>query len=575
MNKVPYNFHYSPDYEQFRVFYEKFHYYFSPLCRVDTLGEIDRTDGLLKVRRISDSSFEIHFKSSIWERKISYVNFLPDRIEYYVKVRGRGQVGRVFFFTGIQDGKIWGSVPGFDSFTPGCPNFLGKQEFFVNEFFSIGQANDTTYWGHALSSGPFVFIFNRRDTGKKMWGGLVVPKGENCFDSFDFNYKSAEIAEAHDSIVNTQSFSIQYSGHQQVDGEWRTPTLVLGFSSGKLAALKNYCKLLETAGSIEPPRKRQIAWHRKPILCPWHEQCALGAQKELSASKSEGENPDFAGHECTQANHEKWLRILEKKKIPFGTLIIDAKWQKEHGRFREDTTKWPAMRKFIDDCHSKGIKVLLWLPSWVSREGVPDELCMKKSGLPVTVDPTHPEYRKIMEEGIEYMLGSKPYQLNADGFKVDGTTSIPAGDDVENHGRIYGTELQHLYCKILYEKALAVKPDALVSLFIANPYFRDVCDMVRLGDLYTVYGDPRETMRERLDIYQTAMKGKLVDTDGTMRFSVNENCIELLPEQPGFGIPCIYQVENLYQQRTFTKPQFRKLNDVDYRIIRKIFEQNR
>lgn len=82
-----------------------------------------------------------------------------------------------------------------------------------------------------------------------------------------------------------------------------------------------------------------------------------------------------------------------------GTIIIDAKWQKEFALHLVNKQKWPDMRGFIDYCHSSGIKVLLWLQAWTIG-GLSDELCIKNNGKAVCMDPPNPDYREIMEKGV-------------------------------------------------------------------------------------------------------------------------------------------------------------------------------
>jgi hypothetical protein len=578
-----YKYHYSEDFEQFRIHLAKdrnFYYWFTPLCRVDTIDAVDKTIGTPTIKKgdgeNGNTVFELDFKSTVWQEKKAYVSFGKEHVEYFVKVRGKGVIDRVYYFTGVLDEQLFGSVPGFDTFIPGCTNFLTKKELFTNEFFSISANNDTTHWGHSLCSGPFMYMFSRYGTDAKIWGGLVAEKGCNTFDSFDFNHKPPEMERESESILNTQSFSINYSGHLSVDGEWQSPSLFIGFSKNKISAIGDCCRLLEKKNAIPKADsgKNKYPWHLKPIFCGWHEQLALGRQKmnAKTLSKEQLERGSFIMDECTQENHEKWNDILRENRIPFGTLIVDAKWQKELALFNVDERKWPDMRGFIDSCHARGIKVLLWIQAW-TMEGLDESLCIRKDGTPVAMDPSNPAYRKILEDGIKYMLSSAPGCLNADGLKIDGTDGIPCGKGVKNFGNVYGFELQHLYTEIIYKKALAVKKDALISLYIANPYFRDVCNMVRLGDLYTVYGRPIDTLRERADLVKTAMKGKPIDTDGNLRFSIEDDYMMELAEQLAIGIPCIYQAENLYQHRSFVKPVFRKFTEQDYGAIRDVFEK--
>jgi len=584
VKKENYKYHYSENFEQFRIHLAEdrnFYYWFTPLCRVDVINAVDKTVETPTIKKIEDEKgntvFEIDFKSTAWQEKKAYLIFGKDSVEYFVKVRGRGVIDRIYYFTGIIDEQLFGSVPGFDTFIPGCTNFLTKKELFTNEFFSISANNDPTHWGHSLCSGPFMYMFSRHESEMKIWGGLLVEKGCHTFDSFDFNHKPPEMEHESESILNTQSFSINYSGHLRVDGEWQSPSLFIGFSKNKLSAIEDYCRLLEKKKAIPKADSGKIKypWHRKPIFCGWHEQLSLARMKMNAKilSKEQLERGSFIMDESTQENHEKWIDVLCENRIPFGTLIVDAKWQKELALFNVDKRKWPDMRGFIDSCHARGIKVLLWIQAW-TMEGLDENVCIKKDGKPVAMDPTNPEYRKILEDGVEHMLSSAPCGLNADGLKIDGTDGIPCGRGVKNFGDVYGFELQHIYTEIIYKKALAIKKDALISLYIANPYFRDVCNMVRIGDLYTVYGRPLDALYERADVVKTAMKGKPIDTDGNLRFSIEDDYMMELDEQIAIGIPCIYQAENLYQHRSFVKPVFRKFTKHDYNAIRNVFEKH-
>ena len=240
--------------------------------------------------------------------------------------------------------------------------------------------------------------------------------------------------------------------------------------------------------------------------------------------------------------------------------------------YEVDKQKWPDMRGFINYCHSCGIKVLLWLQAW-TIEGLSNELCIKNNGKAVCMDPSNPDYREVMEKGVEYMLSEAQWALNADGLKIDGTEGIPSGKDVKTYGDIYGYELQHLYTEILYKRAVQVKTDALISLYIANPYFRDVCNIVRLGDYYSSFGRPVDALADRAQIVRVSMKGKPIDTDGCFRFSVADNYLTELDEQVKYGIPCLYQAENVYQDRSFVKTFFSKLTKCDYANIDNIFKK--
>ena len=171
------------------------------------------------------------------------------------------------------------------------------------------------------------------------------------------------------------------------------------------------------------------------------------------------------------------------------------------------------------------------------------------------------------------MLSPDKGCLNADGVKIDGSGEVPIGYGVKTRGKLYGYELQHYYIGLYYKFAKMAKPDAIVSVYIANPAFRDVCDMVRTGDLYSVYGRPLDTQLERAAVIRLAMKGKLIDTDGNFHFSLAEDLTEELPEQVKLGIPTIYNAEKVERHRAFTPIVIQKMTQKDYQIIRRILNK--
>lgn len=556
---------------------DNFYYWLTPLSRCDTVDNSDTTLAMPQIRILEESQDHCHLtaqiESSIWDEKQAHFIFTPDGMEHYVTIKGKGRLERQYFFLGLLNGICLGSVGGFDYFVPGCPTFIGKDRFFTNEYFSVNVTNETTYWGLALNSGPLFYSFHKKKTESCFWAGIIAGKGQNVFESFDFNHKPAEVLATHDNIINTQSFSLAYSGHLFVDGQWESPHIFLGHSPDRNTALKSYCQLLEERDAIAKPVPAPAAqsWWRKPIFCGWHEQVAQNYKQiqDTQASMLELETGAAITDMCTQDNYQRWLDILLDQKIPIGTVIIDSKWQKYFATFEVDENKWPDMRGFIDSCHEKNIHVILWQNAW-GTEGLGEDECILRSGKSIAADPTSPTYLKRLRSGIEYMLSTDSACLNADGFKIDYTNRIPVGAGFKTKADIYGFELQYTYLKAVYDTTKKVKPDCLISLFTANPYYRDVCDMIRLGDLYSVYGRPVDTLRQRAEIVAIAMPSKPIDTDGNFEFSIATDFIQELCEQVKIGVPTIYNAEYVYQHRSFVEPACTKLTDSDYDRIRRI-----
>ena len=88
----------------------------------------------------------------------------------------------------------------------------------------------------------------------------------------------------------------------------------------------------------------------------------------------------------------------------------------------------------------------------------------------------------------------------------------------------------------------------MISLFIGNPYFAEVCDAVRVGDMYTTRADPRSAMFGRAAIFKLAMAGALIDTDGQLRFCLRDDYRDLLDDQLAVGVPTLYNAELLMRR---------------------------
>ncbi len=569
---------YSTNFNQLRLYSkssENFYYWLTPLSRIDNAEQPDKTLALGQLEVISNTSEKtivrfIH-QSNIWQNKCSYYIFTAAGIEHYMEITGKGTIDRLHFGLGLFDNRIVGSTPGFDGFIPGCPNFLGKKRFFITEYFSINVTNETSHWGLALNSGPLFYCFYKENVPNVIWSGIIAPPGTNIFSSFDYNCKHSDISTEPDNILNTQSWSLAYNNHLTVDGSWESPHLFIGFANDFDESLNEYCSMLTNKGAVNGNSTPKADWWMKPIFCGWHEQVAIAKQNSVLSkmSQEELETSVESVDQCTQKNYEHFVNIIKEKNIPIGTIIIDAKWQQKDACFVENNIKWPNMRRFIDSCHADGLKVVLWLQAW-GLEGLSLDECILENGQPICMDPTSPKYQERLERGMQYTLSSDLNCLNADGFKIDYTNRIPIGPHIKTYDDIYGFELQHYYLEFLYKNAKQIKSDAMVSLFIANPYFRDVCDIIRLGDYYSAYGRPVDTMLQRAQVARIAMCDKPIDTDGTFTFSMENNFFKEFYIQADIGIPTLYQVENVFQHRAFNQFYLSKFDDKHYDAINKI-----
>lgn len=550
------------------------YYHMSLLSAVDKVGQIDKTHTIqgIRSRRKGDCCvIEITHSSSLWKEKKTQYTCYEEYIEYGVSVKGNGRVDRAYFFRGRLGQDELASVPGYDYLFPACPNFLEKDYFHASEYCSINAGHESFAWGFALSTGPLCFALANKFKAPWLSIGVAAGEGEYGFQSFEYNHKSKEVEKTPDSIVGTSAFSLAYYGHLRVKDSWCTPKLVFHFAGNEFAAIRKYVNWLFDNRYLKKTRRKKASWWKQPIFCGWREQVAAGfGATKGNFSRQHMESGKAAKAQCTQKNHERWLRRLHKKGIDPGIIIIDADWHVPG--HQADKKKWPDLRGFIDNCHAQGQKVLLWIDCWEKGLATNDER-IAIGGQRNYCDPTNPAYIKRLRCEMERMLSNAPECYNADGLKVDNTSMQPYGYDMKTKGDLYGYELQKHYMKIIYDAVKSIKKDALVSLFIANPYCLDVCDMVRIGDMYTAKGDPGDAMRTRAKIIRIGMPGVLIDTDGQFSFSMEPDFAKLITEQAKVGLPTIYNADRVLRLRSFCLPAMSKLTDKDYQQIAKNFKQ--
>ena len=560
-----------------------FYYGMCLLSAVDSVEERDvsgRAPAIKEpVAKDGQVKLEIMCDSSIWTRKTHHYLFKDDEIQHWIQVEGHGRIARAYYFRGTIDEQELGSVPGFTQVFSPMPNFLEKQEFHASEYVTIAAGNDEqvfrTIRGFALHGAPLCFVMHEGDSPPFLSAGVLARPGQYQFHAFEFNAALPEGASTPEPIVGTQAFSLAYHGHQAVDGVWEAPRLVMQFAEDRLAAVEQYVRRLEAFGGTVKRTVPYEAWTYEPVYCTWHDQVALampGMKRTLSMAEQEAGRGYFTL--LNQQRCEQWLGLLAQNGVKPGTFIIDAEWQLERGDPWVDTERFPNLRGFVDRCHAQGTRVILWHNGW-DREGIPDAECCTIDGKPVKADPTNPAYRRRAEAYVRRMLSAEAGCYNADGLKVDGMTGTPGGPGLRTHSGLAGFELARALLELLWTAAKAVKQDSAIGQFTGFPYFADLADMARTGDLYTVKGDPNSANALRARLQRIVMPDVAIDTDGAERFNYVLPYEDVLRVQEAIGTPCIYQAEWLLQRRDFCLPQVRRLESQHYRQIAESWERYR
>jgi hypothetical protein len=493
--------------------------------------------------------FSLQATSSAWRRKTYRLRCRPNRLVYEVEVEGSGQLAEVNYFGGYSSAHArWGS--GFywsgQNFTKGFNPTPNSDEI---NYFSASEGSQIELMGVPLpvkstwffTPPPFCLCFS----GKHGWLGLGVEAepGVNRFTRYAYHGQRRGFF-----------LSLAFEGHTFVKDFYRLPGIGIDFAGDEYQALDAHIHALQEAGWVPAARKtHKPPWWREPIFCGWGQQC-------YQAEVEKGKATEYSKQDL----YDSFLATLSKQGLEPGTIVLDDKWQATYGQNQADERKWPDLRRFIDQQHALGKKVLLWLKAW-DPEGLPVEECITNSaGLPLSVDPTNPAYEARLRESIRGMLSADGY--DADGFKIDFTARMPSGPGICLYGDAWGLELMKLYLGIIYEEAKRTKRDALVMTQTPHPYLADVTDMIRLNDINTK-SDINRAMQLRSRIARLACPEAIIDTDNwPMRdLAAWRRYLRL---QGQLGVPSLYYATHIDSTREPLTPK-------DYDLVKRVWRAYR
>lgn len=489
--------------------------------------------------------------SSLWtERKFTWT-FFDDHIEFQQTAKGPKPLQRCYLFSnGISERWTNGTSPGVfanstiyaSQFFSPAPNHADQYYFHIAEPQSVGVLSE-----HSDDAGPY---------HPELMGGLFAPpplflafQKHNAWASIgigtepgSYNFNALEYSG---SKYAGASFWVNYAGYTSAADGWQSPVAAIHFGSSEYDNLNEFAGWIDQNGFGTKHSFPNAAWQYKPIFCGWAEQT-----REASVLKIEPH--DLA----TQAKYESWIAVLEQRGLPFGTVVIDDKWQKHYGTFDVDGTKWPDMKGFIDRQHQKGRHVVLWVPAF-HKEGLPLELCVKQGGRCLAGDVTNPAYEQFLRGKIRHLVAD----LGVDGFKEDWIGGVSRSSNLEMHSPLFGIEFVRRFQYILYDETHKAKPDAMVETQTPNPLFRESSDVLRLNDVWYGSRDVPTMMEIRARI--SKLDGwPLVDCDNASSTTL-EDWWSYMQKQPGIGIPALYFV---YQTETTKEevpaPKWKQLAEI-------------
>jgi Glycosyl hydrolases family 31 TIM-barrel domain len=564
-------------------------------------------------------------KTTLWEKAEYTFKCMPEKVLYSYLVNGKGTLDNVRFFEGFLEDNPNVKDKGYPFFCGhGRPTSYHRPEkFFMAsskrsfEVVYIPQFNssDTRFFmyyentqirmdgtrnylgGDWLAAPPpFQFMIGPRSKDTWVGMGLVVKPGENNFMQYQYN--------------GGEEFGLNmtYDGFTDIDGCWESPGILFEMAGDVYSGLEKYTNYVRENGCVKKnDRSNMPRWWKEPIFGGWGEQVFLSRHwDDYYLNRSH----DWSGSTfkyCSQQAYTTMLATLEKKGVNPTILIVDNRWFKEDSSLDVDEELWPDMKGFVQEQHSKGRKVILWISPWaygrsVSGLDVPmgehmivddkrdfalhidtdvfyKECKKEKRKIRKTpesdtwngerewkllVDPLNPDYEKRVRGKVQYLLS--PEGLDADGFEFDYTHFITTQRGaVSAHfqkNKMWGVELFHHLLSIYYSQAKIAKSDALLISQTFNPYFDDVTDMLRLNDIYTDNKRVVEQFHHRAKIGSIVCPGCAIHTDQHPMPSM-EAWREYAKFQPTIGNPALYYVtgiETTYEE--FTDEDWAMLADV-------------
>ena len=513
-------------------------------------------------------------KSAVWRKKSFVVRAEACSISFCHELEGTGSLEDVRFFRSCRAGDEYGFAGDINEVYCVAPNFREQNFYHPAAQVVISNGNDysPTTGGHAIASVPHVMALKDRQDTAALGCAVFAEPGEYLWDEFIWNPPTVMPPTDYSGDQSQAGgFAITYYGKKNIEGFWQSPQLVFTFPEAVNKVLDTALEHAYTHDLLpRPGRHASPEWYFEPIYCPWHDQSALSHGEKMDIRVDEVPASEYA----TDTMTDHWLEVLDKQDIHPGTLIIDAKWQKSLNFGDPDPEKWQNMRQWIDRKRQNGLRTFLWYAAWHNEDIDPGE-AITRDGKVVCGDPTNPAYEKRLREMVRKYISDAPDCLNADGIKVDGLLGLPTGKGLKNMGNIWGLELQKKYLEIMYSELKKHKPEACLSVFTANPYLDRFSDMIRLADLYTNRLSPARTMLDRAALIKGCHPDVPIDCDGGLYFHQGEDYMQSLYTQLECGIPCIYTAEYIRTGRFFFTPEFKKLSEQDYQIIREVFQRYR
>ena len=331
---------------------------------------------------------------------------------------------------------------------------------------------------------------------------------------------------------------------------YRAPRLILTFPKDEWQGVSLFRrKLLDKQEMTAVDPASFPDWWKKPFVVTYGDQM-------LELQYNWYSDLDWNAPGYTQQWLTMWLDRAEAR-LGFTdfTIMVDAFWQHRYSAdARADESRFPAMRAFIDECHRRGHKVLLWSASLIEDPRLPLQTTAKQfdmladkpfpGGLSYfhNLDFTSDQTEAYFDELSRLYFSSDADALDCDGLKLDFLACLqdPSFADYKKPENGIGVREMYRYYDLFDKAARKVKADVLLNGSACDPRFEQVLHVNRLHDIQNVY-EERE-LRARASVL--ACPGTIVDSDGAIMLShwIEETYVNAVL----YGTPSLYYVERFH-----------------------------
>jgi hypothetical protein len=348
--------------------------------------------------------------------------------------------------------------------------------------------------------------------------------------------------------------------------KYTSPRLILTFPSDEYEGISLFRKKLSDFGVIDENQAHvSYDWWRRPTAVTYGDEMML-----IQHNWFNDDDLDSA------AFNEKWLYDwLERAERRLGntefTVIVDAFWQyRSTPEAIPDESRFPNFRGFIDYCHERGHKVLLWSTPYLCNIDLPFESLAEKYDMlapdffseePTRVkkiDFTSDNAEAYLKELCKKFFGNGEGELDADGVKLDflACQHNPEETSYKNVNNGIGIKEAYRFHKLYSEAARSVKPDVLINTSVCDPRFEGFASANRLHDIQKVYSE-REI---RARVSSLACPNLLIDSDGAIMISdwVKETYIPAVV----YSSPSVYYIDRFHNSVSWSDGEMNALGSL-------------